>query len=70
MLLQLGDRILDERSEWLVIRTPHSTSGGKVVNVRVESVKRPGVTEVQVWGAHERVRVIREMKPASPEGKG
>ena len=75
MLLQLGDRIVDERSgsqaAWKVIGTPYSTSGGKIVNVRVESLKQPGVTDIQVWGAHQRVRVKRvkrDVKPAeSPE---
>ena len=46
---------------------PYTSSGGKTVSVGVESVKQPGVTNVQVWGAHERVTVKREMKPASPE---
>jgi hypothetical protein len=68
MLLQPGDRIVDERSEWKVIGKPYSTSGGKIVNVRMESMNRPGVTTVQVWGAHERVRVKREAKAdMSPE---
>jgi len=68
MLLQLGDRISDERSEWKVIGTPYSTSGGKIVNVRVESLKQPSVTDIQVWGAHQRVRVKRDVKPAeNPE---
>jgi hypothetical protein len=71
MLLQPGDRIVDERSEWKAIGKPYSTSGGKIVNVRVESVKQPGVTDIQVWGAHQRVRVKRvkrDVKPAeSPE---
>jgi hypothetical protein len=33
--------------------------GGKTVNVRVESVKQPGMTEVRAWGTHERVAVKR-----------
>src|SRR5215472_7794305 len=61
--LQLGDRLVDERSgsqaEWRVAGRPYTSSGGKIVSVRVESVKQPGVTNVQVWGAHERVRVRR-----------
>ena len=66
--LQIGDRLVDERSEWRVAGRPYTSSGGKIVSVRVESVKQPGVTNVQVWGAHERVRVQRDVKPAeSPE---
>jgi hypothetical protein len=68
MLLQLGDRIADEWSEWRVIGKPYSTSGGKIIKVRVESVKQPGETDIQVWGAHERVRVKRvkrDVKPAA-----
>ena len=57
--LPLGDRLVDERSEWRVAGRPYSSSGGKIVSVRVESVKQPGVTDVLVWGAHERVRVRR-----------
>ena len=57
--LLLGDRLVDERSEWRVAGRPYSSSGGKIVSVRVESVKQPGVTDVLVWEAHERVRVRR-----------
>jgi hypothetical protein len=57
--LQLGDRLVDERSEWRVAGRPYTSSGGKIVSVRVESIKQPGVTNVQVWGAHERVTVKR-----------
>ena len=66
--LQLGDRLADERSEWTTAGRPYTSSGGKIVSIRVESIKQPGVTNVQVWGAHERVTVKRDMKPArSPE---
>jgi len=40
---------------------PYTSSGGKIVSVRVESVKQPGVTNVQVWGAHEKVSVRRSV---------
>jgi len=59
MDLRLGDRLVDERAEWQVIGPPYSTGGGKLVHVRVESVKQPGVTESRSWGAHERVAVRR-----------
>jgi len=42
-----------------VIGPPYSTAAGKVVHVRVESVKQPGVTEIRNWGAHERLAVKR-----------
>jgi hypothetical protein len=46
--LQLGDLLADERSEWKVIGRPYSTSAGKTVHVRLESVVRnPGVTEIR-----------------------
>jgi len=59
MELRLGDRLADERAEWQVIGPPYSTAGGKLVHVRVESVKQPGATEIRSWGAHERVAVRR-----------
>jgi hypothetical protein len=65
--LQLGDRLVDEQSEWRVAGRPYTSSGGKIVSVRVESVKQPGVATVQVWGSHERVKVQRDVKPPNPE---
>lgn len=59
MQLRPGDLLSDERAEWRVVGRPYSTAGGKTVNVRVESVKNPGVFEVRAWGAHERVAVRR-----------
>jgi len=59
MDLKVGDRLTDERAEWQVIGPPYSTGGGKLVHVRVESVKQPGVTEIRSWAAHERVAVRR-----------
>ena len=54
--LRLGDVLTDEISEGRVIGHPFTTGGGKTVNVRVESVKQPGVTQMRAWGAHERAR--------------
>ena len=62
MQLQIGDRLVDERSEWRVAGRPYTSSGGKIVSVRVESVKQPGVATVQVWGSHEKVRVRRGVR--------
>ena len=59
MELQLGDRLTDETAEWEVIGHPYTTNGGKVAHVRVQGVGQPEVTEVRVWGAHERVSVKR-----------
>ncbi len=42
-----------------MIGRPYSTAGSKAVHVRVESVKQPSVTDIQTWGAHERVAVKR-----------
>jgi hypothetical protein len=68
--LQFGDRLVDERGEWRVAGKPYTSSGGKIVSVRVESVRQPGTTNVQVWGAHERVTVKRDVKPAESPGAG
>lgn len=43
MNLRPGDVLVDEVAEWRVIGRPYSSSGGKVLNIRVESVKQPGV---------------------------
>jgi hypothetical protein len=70
MQLQIGDRLIDERSEWRVAGRPYTSSGGKIVSVRVESVKQPGVATVQVSGSHEKVKVQRDVKPpGAEEGK-
>jgi len=66
MDLELGDLLVDERSESQVIGRPYSTAAGKTAHVRVESVEQPGVTDIRTWGAHERIRVKR----VSKEGKG
>jgi len=42
-----------------VIGRPYTTAGGKTVHGRVESMKQPGVTDIRLWGAHERVAVKR-----------
>ena len=39
---------------------PYTTAGGKDAHVRVESVKQPGVTDIRLWGAYERVAVRRK----------
>jgi len=59
MQLQIGDRITDEAGEWEVTGRAFTTVGGKNANVRVRPIKQPTVTEIRVWGAHERVGVKR-----------
>ena len=59
MNLRLGDVLADEITEWRVIGHPYTTAGGKVVNIRVESVKQPGVTQMRAYDAHERVAAQR-----------
>ena len=56
MKLQLGDRLSDERCEWQVIGRPYTTAGGKFAHVYVESVKHPGLTEMQLGRARARRR--------------
>jgi hypothetical protein len=59
MQLQLGARLSDDTGEWEVIGRPYTTVGGKNANVRVRLVKQPTVTEMRMWGAHERINVKR-----------
>jgi hypothetical protein len=59
MQLKLGDRIVDETSEYEVIGRPYTTAAGKTAHVRVQRVDRPDVTMIRSWGAHERVAINR-----------
>jgi len=59
MALKIGDRFTDERGEWRVIDQPYTTESGTDAHIRAERVMQPGVTEVHLWGAHERVTVKR-----------
>jgi len=54
--LQIGDRMTDSTGEWEVVGRPSTTAGGKNTHVRAE---KPGVTEVRMWGAYEKVSVKR-----------
>jgi hypothetical protein len=65
MQLQIGDRMTDSIGEWEVVGRPYTTAGGKNAHVRVQRVSQPGVTEVKMWGAYEKIRVQR----ASAEGQ-
>ena len=47
----------DSTGEWEVVGRPYTTAGGKNANVRVQRVDKPGVTEVRMWGAYEKVSV-------------
>ena len=66
MELQIGDRLVDETGEWKVIGRPYTTNAGKDARVRVQRVGQPGVTEIRIWRAHERVTVKRAI---AEEGK-
>ena len=59
MNLRLGDVLVDEVAEWRVIGRPYSSSGGKVLNIRVESVKQPGMIQMRAFDAYQRVAVRR-----------
>ncbi len=59
MQLQVGDRLTDATGEWEVVGRPHTTAGGKSAHVRVQRVSQPGVTEVKLWGAYEKISVQR-----------
>ena len=63
--LQIGDRMTDSTGEWEVVGRPYTTNGGKNAQVRVQRVEQPGMTEVRMWGAYEKIGVKR----VSGEGK-
>jgi hypothetical protein len=57
MQLQVGDRLVDETGPWEVASRPYTTE--EDAHVRVKKVGQPEVTEIRIWGAHERVSVKR-----------
>jgi len=59
MQLQVGDRMTDSTGEWQVVGRPYTTNGGKNAHVRVQRANQPGVTEVKMWGAYEKISVHR-----------
>jgi len=59
MNLQIGDRITDKTGEWDVIGHPYTSAAGKNAHVRVRLIAQPTVTEIRMWGAHERISVKR-----------
>ena len=67
MQLQIGDRMTDSTGEWEVVGRPYTTNGGKNAHVRVQRASQPGVTETKMWGAYEKVTVIR--RATAEEGK-
>lgn len=40
-----------------MVGRPYTTAGGKNTHVRVQRVSQPGVTEVKLWGAYEKITV-------------
>jgi len=58
MQLQIGNRMTDA-TEWEVVGRPYTTTGGKNAHVRVQQVEKPGVTEMRMWGAYEKISVQR-----------
>ena len=59
MQLQLGDRLVDETGMWEVASRPYTTNAGKDAHIRIKKVGQPDVTEIRIWGEHERVAVRR-----------
>jgi len=59
MELRIGDRLTDETGEWEVIGRPYTTAGGRMAHVGVRRVGQRDVTDIRLWGAHERVAVRR-----------
>ena len=59
MQLQIGDRLVDETGTWEVASRPYTTNAGKDAHIRIKKVGQPDVTEIRIWGEHERVAVRR-----------
>jgi hypothetical protein len=60
MQLQIGDRLVDETGTWEVASRPYTTTNaGKDAHIRIKKVGHPDVTEIRIWGEHERVTVRR-----------
>ena len=59
MQLQIGDRFVDETGMWEVASRPYTTNAGKDAHIRIKKVGQPDVTEIRIWGEHERVAVRR-----------
>jgi len=57
--LQIGDRMTDATGEWEVVGRPYTTNAGKNAHIRVQRVEKPGVTELRMWGAYEKISVQR-----------
>jgi len=62
--LQIGDRISDESAEWEIIGRPFTTAGGKITHARARKVSQPGLTDLRIWSAHERISVKRAITEA------
>jgi hypothetical protein len=59
MQLQIGDRFVDETGMWEVASRPYTTNAGKDAHIRIKKIGQPDVTEIRIWGEHERVAVRR-----------
>jgi hypothetical protein len=59
MQLQIGDRLDEETGTWEVASRPYTTNAGKDAHIRIKKVGQPDVTEIRIWGEHERVAVRR-----------
>ena len=59
MLLQVGDRLIDDTGEYEIAGRPYTTNAGKDVHVRVRRVDNAEVTMIRTYAAHERVSVKR-----------
>ena len=64
--LQVGDRLVDETSDWEVIALPYSTMGGRMVHARVQRIDEPASWQIRSWDASKRVSVKRT---TAEEGK-
>ena len=58
MQLQPGDRLTDATGEWEVVGGPTPPIAGRTL-VSGSSGDKPGVTEIRMWGAYEKVSVKR-----------
>ena len=56
-ILPMQHRLTDSTGDWEVTGRPFTTASGKNAHVRLQPVDQPGVTDIRLWGAHEKVSV-------------
>ena len=57
--LRVGDRFMDEESEWEIVSRPVTFKQGHEVRARVQRPGDPGTAREKYWVAHETITVKR-----------